>query len=1396
MVMTGNLSENWRFWKQRFQTYLLATEISKKEDITQCAQLLTLIGDEGMRIYNTFEFVEGERDKIKTLIEKFEKHFSPKKNLTYERHKFLTCKQNEYQTIEQYIIEMKNLSLSCEFGDLRESLVKDVLICGILSEKLREKLLQEDVETLADAVKICIATESVREKNKLITNGSNHRNSLSVDQLKQSGGHSKSSGAQTKHSAWGKSQNYTKTRNSQKTPCQKCSYSHLKGKCPAYGKICSNCNKTNHFSSCCKNKKRSKHVYCINDNVHVSNKLDTANNFIFLDTITIDVVGGNGATTEDSWFVRMETNGHQVRFKIDTGAMANVIPEHILRSINYDFGKIKPTQVKLNTYTNDKISVVGECRLACQLKSKRQEILFYVVKNKSCAILGLKSCLELNLIKRVDNVDIKKSDSLSVFDEFGHLFQGIGCLEKPYHIELKEDAVPVACPARSIPFAIRDDLKIALEALEKEKIIVKDTESADWVHPLVIVRKSNGQLRLCLDPKDLNLSVKRHFFKLPTLEELTEEFAGAKYFSTLDCTQGFLQVPLDRESSKLCTFSTIFGRYRFLRLPYGLTSAPEVYQERMSEIFEDIKGVKIFIDDLIISAKDKVEHDKKLREVLKRASDYNLRFNKEKCRLGLSEVKYMGYRVTSEGLKPDESKVEAIKSMPTPTNVGEIQRFLGLVTYLGRFIPNLSERTAPLRELIKKDSIFDWKLKQEKAFNDLKDSLCKSPCLKFFDPNQPVTISVDSSKSGMGAVLMQEGRPCAHASRALTDPQTRYSQIEKELLAVWFGVIHFSQYVLFSRKFTVETDHKPLVSIINKPVNSCPARLQRIIVQLRKYDFQLIYKPGKQLILADTLSRAYINKKFDENIDIEMDAQICLIEMNLNATKEKREEFLEETRTDAALISLKKQVEQGWPTKLKQVPDNIKFYFRFKHEISEANGLLYRDTKIIVPTKLRKEILSKLHCNSHLGIRKSIEKANLSFYWPGMNKEIQDMILACNICQTFQNSQTPEPMIPHDVVKLPWHKVGCDLFHLYNEKYLLLVDYYSKFFEMVNLHRDSSSENVILCLKSIFSRQGIPNCLVTDNGPEFSSYRFGEFSDNWEFKHIKSSPRYPQSNGQVERFIQTVKKTLKKAIADNKDPFLALLDLRNTPVDGIHSPANILMNRHLRDLLPKPNVKPFRNFSKQKYDKFINKSKTVQKHYYDRKCKTLKPLKKADKVWVQTQPNADWSKATIVERVGIRSYKLLLENGSSLVRNRRFIRESTSSCSENKKRTNEASKDVSTNYSNLKVVKVYGSLNDDEQFFDASEEDVSLNKNRGEDESVTTRIEQTHDDLCNFKENTVSSQLIVPSSSRSLDEPAGNVDRNSLSNVRSTRSRVGREIRKPSRYTEYLLDSDDIDSIN
>ena len=307
-------------------------------------------------------------------------------------------------------------------------------------------------------------------------------------------------------------------------------------------------------------------------------------------------------------------------------------------------------------------------------------------------------------------------------------------------------ATPVVNAPRKVPVALRKRVKKALSDMENDGVIRKVDEPTDWVNSMVIVEKPNKKLRICLDPRNLNTAIKREHFQLPTIAEITSRMSGAKIFSKLDGNNSYWQLKLDPESQLLTTFNTSYGRYCYLRTPFEIKSAQEVYQKRISQLFEDIEGVETDID-ILIWGRSKEEHDQRLKMALKRCEDIGLTLNKDKCVIGTSSVTYIGHILTADGVKPDESKVKAILEMPAPTDKKGVMRLLGTVNYLAKFVPDMSQITEPIRALLKQDVEFEWNSAQEAAFTKIKKILTSDPILKYFDVNKEVTISCDASQS-------------------------------------------------------------------------------------------------------------------------------------------------------------------------------------------------------------------------------------------------------------------------------------------------------------------------------------------------------------------------------------------------------------------------------------------------------------------------------------------------------------------------------------------------------------------------------------------------------------------------------------------------------------------------
>ena len=653
---------------------------------------------------------------------------------------------------------------------------------------------------------------------------------------------------------------------------------------------------------------------------------------------------------------------------------------------------------------------------------------------------------------------------------------------------------------------------------------------------------------------------------MPTLDEITSQLTGMKYFIVLDATSGYWVVLLSKESSLLTTFQTPFGRFCYLRMPFGICSAQEVFQKRMDRVFGELPGVHVIVDDILVTGSTIEEHDKRLHSTLMIARENGVKFDPKKIQKCSTEVKFFGELITKDGLKPDPSKVAVVKNMKTPQSRKELKSQLGMFTYLAQYSPHLSDKTAILRELVKKDNQWNWGPEHEAAFDEVKKIITEvpGPVLKFYHPRKPVTLQVDASQWGLGAMVLQDGKPVAYASKTLTAAQEAYAQIEKEALALVFGCEKFHQY-LYGRDFVAKTDHKPLEIIMRKPLQSTPLRLQRMRIRLQRYNITVKYKPRKEIPVADTLSRSGAREE-DSSEDLHLESYVEGIMKEMPVSDDKLKDIRNATENDAELQELRHYVKKGWPETLKETPAPVLSYWNSRDEINEINGIMFKGEKIIIPKSMRQEMLTKIH-TGHMGIQKSKERARDVVYWTGMCKEIEKFVERCSTCQEHQNFPQKEPLLPHSISSRPWQIIGTDLFWWNNTNYLLVVNYHSNFPEICRLPNTQSS-TVIQHTKSIFTRYGIPEAVISDNGPQYASQEYEEFANAWGFCHNTSSLAYPQSIGLAERTVQTAKNLLEKAKASGEDPYLSRLSYRNTPVSDAGSPAQLLMNRRLRTDLP------------------------------------------------------------------------------------------------------------------------------------------------------------------------------------------------------------------------------------
>ena len=1167
LSLDGNQQSNWKSWKHKFEIFMAATESDKKSDKIRVSMLLNLIGDRSNEIYETFTWLNDEHKLLyKHVTEKFDAYFAPRSNLTVSRYRFFTLHQVEGQSIDEFITEVKLRSKDCQFAedtDISNNLIRDKIICGLKDKNLQEKLLRVEKLTLEDTVKHCRthleahhqAKElAVKKKEESVdrvheNRGKGHNNLRNQDSINQD--------SKPSSSKYRGQQGQVKSNN-----CKYCGGKHQPRQCPAFHHECKKCRKYGHYENLCFSQQdvvrkavneitdENKGFIDDNDNILLDNNM---NKPFLVDSIQSD--------KESDWnFITKINNDVDISFKLDSGADVNLI------SID-DFGRIKvqpqvlPNNVKLKAYNQTSIPVKGQCNLSLSNAGIEFKVPFIIADFQS--IIGGNTCLTMNLIKKVCSVRL---------DQYSELFGELGCLQKTQTLHVKEEAIPTVHSPRRVPESLKPKLKEELDRMERLEVIQRVEEPTDWVSSLVIVEKPDGNIRVCLDPKDLNKALKRSHYPLPTTDDILNRMRNAKVFSKLDASSGYWQMKLDPESAKLLTFNTPFGRYCFLRVPFGVHSASELFQKEVEEIIMGIDGVASVQDDIIIWGSTQEEHDERLDQVLKKIEESGLKLNRMKCQFSTSAIIFLGHKITDEGISPDPRKTDAITNMPEPTDRKGLQRFLGMINYIGKFIPNLAELTAPLRKLLQKDIEFRFTDEHKKSYNRLKEIATSEPILKSYDIDRKTKISADSSRSGLGGVLLQDHEnsflPVAYASRALTQTESNYAQIEKECLAQVFATTRFHQYV-YGQEFVTETDHKPLLTIFNKEISKMPARIQRLMLKLQSYPkMTMIYTPGSKLAIADALSRAYLTEIPDSDLayseDIEY--QVHMVMKNLPITNTKLEEFRQETEADPVLKKLRTYINDGWPENHTECDTDLKPFWTIQKDLTEEDWIIFRSDRVVVPSAMRSNMKEKIH-EGHMGIVKCQERARSVFYWPNMNSEIQRMVASCGTCQEHRNKQPREPNIKVEA-NYPWQILGSDIYHLDGQHYLIVVDYFSGYPEVHWLGRGSdypTATSIIDKFKRIMSDEGVPEKLITDGGPQYTSGEFASFAKEWEFACQHSSPEHPRGNPKAERTVQTMKNMIKKCHQEGKNYWAALLAYRSTPgANSKYSPAEILKGRTLR----------------------------------------------------------------------------------------------------------------------------------------------------------------------------------------------------------------------------------------
>ena len=1214
----GNVAENFKRWKRLLKNFMLASGASTLDEPRQTAIILECAGSEAMDVYDQFEF-DKEEDKTnpEKVIAKFENYCAPRETEVLQAFRFWNCPYRA--PFDTFVTELRTKADGCNFHTEKDRMVRDKIVFSVNSH-LQERLLRESKLTLAKTIEICRASEASDKHMKEITHTSASSEAF-VEKVQ-----TKSNDQRSVSTAY----------NESKRACKFCGSQHVfkKHLCPAWGKNCEHCGGRNHFKRCCK----KTGLYLVREEYpheKPSAQMQEAELLAFTHR-------GSRMTA------LFEIHGNKIRFQIDTAADVNIISERYV-----DTSLMRKPKQSLVMWNGTKFLPLGEVTLpVVNPQDNRSQLAeFTVVQDGLTNLIGLKTSLAFGLItvnhqKFVAKITGTEDSSLGDLGET--------------NLIIDEAAKPVVLPCRRIPFSIIDKVKDEIDTLVKRGILLPVHQPSSWVNQMAIVEKKNGKIRVCIDPQPLNKVLHREHFKLPTFDDIRPHFQNAKIFSKMDVKEAFWHVKLDETDSFLTTMITPWGRFRWSRLPYGLSVSSEIFQRRLMQALEGLPGVVTVADDIIVMGRGSTieeaskDHERNLSALQLRCEEKKIRLNEEKTVLKQSEISFMGHCVSAQGVKPDPEKVKALLEAARPTDVHGIRRFCGMVQYLAKFVDNVSESLAPLQEMTRKNAKFEWSQQCEKGFNDIKRKIAEATMLCHYNPNLPLELHVDSSQSGIGCVLLQDSRPLEYASRSLTETEKKWAQIEKEMLAVVFGLERFDQYT-YGNRIVVINDHKPLASIVKKPMSQAPARLQRLLMRANRYHFEFRWIQGSKLTLADYFSRICLVGS-DEKGDSQFSTDREKWQKPNGISDTTVDKVARATAADPDLQKLAIIIQEGWPDDKSRIPSNVMPYFPFRDALSVDNGLILRGEAIVIPTILRKEMKNKLHA-AHLGVDSMLRRARECIFWPGLMHELKAICLSCEPCQSAKPRNSKETLVQKPVETYPWEKVASDIFDIQGKQYLVLVDYFSNFIEVEQL-QSLSSTAVIRKLKASFARYGIPKLLVTDSGPQFTSFEFKQFSQKWGFEHYKSDPHHHQANGKAEAAVKSVKNMMKKCLAEGQDQYVGLLELRCTPRQGLGvSPAQCVFGRRIRSLIPSVKACDEPNIQEDVQRHKEERNRTI-KRYFDKRAHDLPTLKENEPVYYCDPQVPGWKRGRVSKKLSGRSYIIEKENGAHLRRNRVHLRKS------------------------------------------------------------------------------------------------------------------------------------------
>ena len=1166
------------------------------------------------------------------LVDKLIERFKLSSNTTLSNYKFRKLTQASTETFDMFVIRVKQQSRQCNFScnaeacTVKDTMVRDQIVFGTKDDEIRRQALHEqwDLATLIKKGRSLEAathgaTEIIKSENGI--------------KIKQEGeysgiGRTKPKKYSRKYNQNTKSKREERNLPPRKNQCDTCTSKYCKGKkCAGKEVTCFACNRRGHFkgASACKKSNYTRRIeesdsetnseteYSTDEStqpessseeetrrktirrikkgrpITVVRRVRSGKNSENGSPFSNEILSLNRArmtqnTKEGRYKVNVTIRGKTTKVFADTGADICIMSYATAKKLKLP---LQNTNMKIRPYGSSTKSCKGCYTGSVMHGDAVTNATIYIINRKVETLLSGKVCEQLGIIKfnksNIANVEAIDKDKQDLQGKFPNLFQGVGKLNNyQVHFHVDDDIKPVCQPKRPTPFHLKSKFDRAVDELETEDIIEEHVGPSPWVSNVVLAPKDDGGVRVTVDMREPNKAIKPTRQPITRPEEIKAQLSPYRVFSKLDFKSAFHQLELDEQSRQLTVFHAGDRLMRFKRLTMGATPASGELSRALRPILSNCKGTYVIHDDVIVAGRNKKEHDKNLAEVCRIIEQSGMTLNLEKCLIGKSEIPWWGMRISDKGVTPDPEKVKALRHASPPTSKDEVISFLCMAQSNKDFIPNLSSKTVYLRQLTKKHARFIWTEQCKREFEELCMALKNDTLLRYYNPTKQTFIFVDAHKTGIAAILAQgkneeDAKPVSYASRATTDVERRYPQIDLEALAVDYGLRRYRFFLVGSPEITVCTDHKPLEAVFNNNRKGS-IRTERIKLRHQDIRYKVIWKKGKNN-QADYLSRHATPRSktsmAEKEESKELEKTVWYINYGPYTEAVSMEKIIQATREDHILKQLKQAIKKGYINKKdKQLAPYSKV---FDEIMISDEGLLLKGEKIILPQKLIGRALRKAHQGAHPGMSGMKRRIRAHFWYPKMDTIIEEFVENCKECTIFTNKKTQDLLHPHQRQghKI-WDTIHVDLFGpMPDAKHVLVATDNVSRFPAAEIVPGTSAKPVIKALDKIYTNFGQPSSHRTDNGPPFNSKEFEDYSKRKGITHIKTFPYHPQANP-AETFMKPLGKTMKIAHHKNKDKQVALNELltsyRSTPhsATGL-SPGGVMLRGGYSTELPQTN---------------------------------------------------------------------------------------------------------------------------------------------------------------------------------------------------------------------------------